>query len=34
MRNSGFDHLFEISKQNPLELAEKPEEEHDGLEVE
>ena len=33
IRNSGFDHLLEISKQSPLELAEKPEEEHGGFEV-
>jgi hypothetical protein len=32
IRNSGFVHL-EIWKQNPLELAEKPEEEHDDFEV-
>jgi hypothetical protein len=33
IRSSDFDHLLEILKQSPLEIAEEPEEEHDGFEV-
>jgi hypothetical protein len=33
IRSYDFDHLLEILKQSLLELAEKPEEEHDGFEV-